>query len=103
MNKADTAQIAKIALDAVSFSRQHQEPDRRDGMGRFEVDQVGERKSRQSRRTRLQKAAARKAMTDRNLDRANVQHCATPQIVYVTLFDTSTNLLLMNSRSAFLR
>ena len=37
MNKADTAQIAKITLDAVSFSRQHQEPDRRGGMGRFEV------------------------------------------------------------------
>jgi hypothetical protein len=37
MNKVDTAQIAKIALDAVSFSRQHQEPDRRGGMGRFEV------------------------------------------------------------------
>jgi hypothetical protein len=40
MNKADTAQIAKIALDAVSFSRQHQEPDRRGGMGRFEVPGV---------------------------------------------------------------
>jgi hypothetical protein len=40
MNKADTAQIAKIALDAVSFSRQHQEPDRRGGMGRFEMPGV---------------------------------------------------------------
>jgi hypothetical protein len=32
-DKPDTAQIAKITLDAVSFSRQHQEPDRRGGMG----------------------------------------------------------------------